>query len=330
MSQEDTKRRIISDYQNLMENDELLQNSGIFYQFDDENLYHMTAMLIGPEKTPYHGGFYFFDITFPPEYPNLPPKFVYHTNYRNIRFNPNLYVNGNVCLSLLNTWSGAGEGWTPSNNIMAVFISIQGMVLNEYPLINEPGHENVSYDHKDYNKVLTHENFYTAVCRMMEHTPAGFQNYTIIMKKHFLKNIKMYLNTVSELSTQYKTTKIFSCGYCSNKVNNEYDSIYKKMLSLAAKYSKELDIPIDLPDTNSINDNTTSAVSSSATTSATSSAAPSVITMAASLTTTSATTSATTSEGYPGQCLGKKVSGVRCNYAGVFDGYCKIHIKQKV
>jgi len=295
MSQEDTKKRIISDYQILMSNEELLTNSGIYYQFDDENLFHMTAMIIGPEKTPYHGGFYFFDITFPPEYPNLPPKFVYHTNYRSTRFNPNLYTNGNVCLSLLNTWSGAGEGWTPSNNIMSVLISIQGMVLNEFPLTNEPGHETVGADHKEYNKVLAHENFNTAVCRMMEHTPAGFGNYLIIMKKYFLKNIKTYFDSMSELQKKYKNTKFFSCVYCNIHIINDYAGIHKKMLTLAMKYSKEFpDIPVELPG------------------GTTEEAAPAPAASAAS-----------------SQCLGKKVDGERCNNQGSHDGYCKIHHKQK-
>ena len=54
-----------------------------------------------------------------------------------IRFNPNLYSNGKVCLSLLNTW---GEGWDANTStILQLLVSIQGLVLVKDPYFNEVG-----------------------------------------------------------------------------------------------------------------------------------------------------------------------------------------------
>lgn len=45
---------------------------------------------------------------------------------------------GKVCLSLLGTWSG--PGWVVgSSTLLQVLISIQAMILNDEPYLNEPG-----------------------------------------------------------------------------------------------------------------------------------------------------------------------------------------------
>ena len=64
-------------------------------------------MIIGPSDTPYANGCFLFDIFLPGSYPNSPPQVQFlTTGGGRVRFNPNLYENGKVCLSLLGTWSG--------------------------------------------------------------------------------------------------------------------------------------------------------------------------------------------------------------------------------
>lgn len=59
-----------------------------------------------------------------------------------MRFNPNLYANGKVCLSILGTWSG--PGWTSVQTMLSTLISIQSL-MNPTPYHNEPGYESVSH-----------------------------------------------------------------------------------------------------------------------------------------------------------------------------------------
>jgi len=91
------------------------------------------AMVTGPPETPYALVPFFFDLALPSEYPREPPLAHFHAHYvGNERLNPNLYVDGKVCLSLLGTWSG--PSWEPQRStLLQVLVSLQGLVLVEEP-----------------------------------------------------------------------------------------------------------------------------------------------------------------------------------------------------
>ena len=52
-----------------------------------------------------------------------------------VRFNPNLYRNGKICLSLLGTWHGGikTEEWNESSTLLQLLISIQSLIFGECP-----------------------------------------------------------------------------------------------------------------------------------------------------------------------------------------------------
>ena len=104
--------------------------------------FKVHALITGPFSTPYEGGFFYFVFRFPTTYPFDPPKVkLMTTGNGTVRFNPNLYSNGKVCLSIIGTW--LGPKWLPSQTLSSVLLSIQSL-LNEKPYHNEPGYEEVS------------------------------------------------------------------------------------------------------------------------------------------------------------------------------------------
>ncbi|CAN0186780.1 unnamed protein product, partial [Laminaria digitata] len=112
-------------------------------------------------------GFFYFVLHCPDDYPHSPPKVrLMTTGGGAVRFNPNLYANGKVCLSILGTWSG--PRWTPVHSISSVLLSIQSL-MSAKPYHNEPGFEAASnpQDVKDYSDCITHENLRVAVCSMV-------------------------------------------------------------------------------------------------------------------------------------------------------------------
>jgi ubiquitin-protein ligase len=127
-------RRITLDVKNALE----LADSGLFYIPDESDLMRGWAVVCGCDDTPYYGGAFCFEVRFPDNYPFEPPAFTYLTNDGYTRFNPNLYKNGKVCLSLLNTWQG--EQWSGVQSLSSILQSIQTAVINQDPLVNEPAH----------------------------------------------------------------------------------------------------------------------------------------------------------------------------------------------
>ena len=121
-------------------------SSSVFVRAEEASTSLWRALITGPEGTPYAGGCFVFDIFFPSSYPQVPPKVnLCTTGGGSVRFNPNLYNCGKVCLSLLGTWHGGkGEGWDPAvSSVLQVLISIQSLILVAAPYYNEPGYERI-------------------------------------------------------------------------------------------------------------------------------------------------------------------------------------------
>jgi ubiquitin-protein ligase len=108
---------------------------------DDSSIEYLSALMTGPADTPYAGCEFFCDVYLPPSYPQVNPSVIFlTTGGGSARFNPNLYNDGKVCLSLLGTW--AGPGWAKGvSTLSQVLLSIQAQILVEKPYANEPSFE---------------------------------------------------------------------------------------------------------------------------------------------------------------------------------------------
>lgn len=118
--------------------------SSAFVRVDEEQAQLWSILITGPENTPYDSGAFIFDVMLPSDFPNKPPLVnLKTTGGGRVRFNPNLYNCGKVCLSLLGTWSGGeGEGWNAQHSTMLqVIVSIQSLIFVSDPCFNEPGWE---------------------------------------------------------------------------------------------------------------------------------------------------------------------------------------------
>ncbi|XP_030450292.2 probable ubiquitin-conjugating enzyme E2 23 isoform X1 [Syzygium oleosum] len=170
----------------------ILQNNlpdGIYVRVYEDRMDLVRAVIVGAYATPYQDGLFFFDFHLPPEYPDVPPSAYYHSG--GWRINPNLYEEGKVCLSLLNTWTGRGnEVWDPlSSSILQVLVSLQGLVLNSKPYFNEAGYDKqIGTAEGEKNSLAYNENTFLLNCKtmlnLMRKPPKDFED---LVKEHFQK-----------------------------------------------------------------------------------------------------------------------------------------------
>jgi len=140
--------------------------------YRDENVKHVRALIIGPPETPYQFGFFEFNFKFPAEYPSKAPYVrAITTNNGQTRFNPNIYADGKVCLSILGTWPGEkGESWSTAQGLESTLISIQSL-MSSNPYENEPGYEGETCDSKEavrYAAKIRHEALRLTVIERLE------------------------------------------------------------------------------------------------------------------------------------------------------------------
>lgn len=187
-------KRLLKDVVNIIKNP--LTEHGIYYSHDDTDMTKGYAMIVGPEDTPYFGGYYFFKLTYPSDYPFSPPNVTYLTNNGITRFNPNLYKCGKVCLSILNTWNG--DKWSSCQTISSTLLAIASL-LNNNPLLNEPlitatGIMNDDPRCNIYSQSIQYVNIDFAVCDMIRNPL--FSTFHSYMLEHFRKNYDKLLKIV--------------------------------------------------------------------------------------------------------------------------------------
>jgi ubiquitin-conjugating enzyme E2 Z len=230
----ETTSRILMDIKHLIKNP--LNEHGIYYMHDDKHILKGRALIIGPKNTPYFGGYYFFDVLFPPNYPYSPPTITFKTNNGVVRFNPNLYTNGKVCISILNTWDG--EPWSACQTLSSVLLTLCS-ILNENPLRNEPGVHINDRDCVTYHKSIEYTNIYFAVCSvlMTDRFNEYFDIFSDIMIKAFMENYSHLISCVEENIRDYYIGDINPDG----DVEVNYYT-YKYSMYVNANYTKLLDM----------------------------------------------------------------------------------------
>ncbi|KAJ4456647.1 putative Ubiquitin-conjugating enzyme E2 E1 [Paratrimastix pyriformis] len=89
----------------------------------NDNIFEWCATIRGPSGSPYAGGTFLLDITFPPNYPFRPPKVIFRTRI----YHCNISGAGAICLDILK------DNWSAALTISKVLLSIQSLLSEPNP-----------------------------------------------------------------------------------------------------------------------------------------------------------------------------------------------------
>lgn len=121
-------KRLQSEYK------QYIKEPNYFYSIsiNPNNFYIWDILLIGPPDSPFEGGIFKCQFKFTIHYPNKPPEFKFTTPF----FHPNIYTDGNVCISILHEgideygYESVSERWNPSHSVNSILMSILSMLTN--------------------------------------------------------------------------------------------------------------------------------------------------------------------------------------------------------
>jgi ubiquitin-conjugating enzyme E2 Z len=202
----------------------------MYLYVDKKNIKNQYALIIGLEGTPYFGGFFFFEIKYPDDYPKNSPSVNLLTIDSKVRFNPNLYENGKVCLSILGTWQG--PSWTPVMNIRLVLDSIRSL-LGSFPIQNEPGFENTKPDDIksiEYNQYLIYNTYKIAILDVVNKKFDVLYNYfTKEIDEEMKKNRKKLYDDLLSYESIYGKVEVDHRIYFMKKTKLDFSSLLENV-----------------------------------------------------------------------------------------------------
>lgn len=219
-------KRLLFDVKDLLKSP--LDNEGIYYKHDDEDILKGHALIIGPKDSLYNGGYYFFTFSFPNNYPHSPPKLTFCTSDGATRFHPNMYKCGKVCLSILNTWRG--EQWTSCQSIRSILLTLMS-ILDKEPLLHEPGINKFHTDYHNYNEIIMYKNIEFAIYSILTNHEAYLKKPLYSLFRDIIEN--HYRNNRTDILEFIKS----KCNK-TNIASNSDDQTNKSVISTSLYHMK--------------------------------------------------------------------------------------------
>jgi len=190
------------------------------------NMFRWESTIIGPEDSPYEGGIFHLNFTYPTDYPFKPPKCVFTTKI----YHPNINTNGAISLDILQDQWGAN-------------LYLEKFLLSISSLLSDPNPDNpINYEAANLYKANKYE-YYKKVREWAikyAGAPKTLQNefYYLLGKER----LNYELNYINYNLENFKLITSDSLNKCKAIIKSSYGSPYG-----GDKIELILDFPEDYP-----------------------------------------------------------------------------------
>jgi|SaaInlV_150m_DNA_4_1039716.scaffolds.fasta_scaffold46115_1 ubiquitin-protein ligase len=122
-------KRLMQEYKQITEDPVEFCSIGIP---NPDDLFKWNFVIIGPEESIFEFGLFTGVIIFSKQYPNDPPKVIFERDY----YHPNIYKNGEVCISILHKgvdftgYEDSSLRWKPNHGVNTIMASIYSLFMN--------------------------------------------------------------------------------------------------------------------------------------------------------------------------------------------------------
>ena len=210
--------------------------ASIFTCYSEERMDIARSIIVGAEGTPHALGIFVFDIFYPQTYPSTAPLIHFTTTGGGtVRFHPNLYNDGKVCLSLLGTTSAGDTSQRAHSSLAQVLLSIQSQILSvAEPFFSEGGGHGGMRNTRAgmegsarYNASLRLATLRYAIIAPLKSPPRGFED---VVHRHFAMCRKRLILQAKIWTLEARGTELYS----------RYLRAYSELSSLLADTSLKL------------------------------------------------------------------------------------------
>lgn len=212
-----SSKRMIRDIKVFLESKP--EESGIHMIFKEADIFTIYLMIVGHDKTPYEDGIFFIKLVFhKSKHPHVPPKAIFYQGASQFRLHPNLYQNGNVCLSLLNTWKG--PAWSSCQTLLSIANTLKTL-FTENPLTHEPGFESDFLRQQKYNELIEYANIFNLFrVYQLRDRHAVFSLFKDEIETHLKKSISRVL---SKLQVHVENPLKFAYNFDLYRMKGKYE-----------------------------------------------------------------------------------------------------------
>lgn len=122
---------------------------------DENNIYEWEVMIMGPADTLFEGGVFRARLSFPFNYPVMPPTLRFISEM----WHPNVYPDGTVCISILHEpgedkygYERPEERWLPVHTVETIMLSVISMLSS--PNLESPANPDAARDMREHPDIF--------------------------------------------------------------------------------------------------------------------------------------------------------------------------------